>query len=63
MQMGKGEERGTGEATRDKVCRMIEEGYLTSEIREELKISSATYWEIKKSYKRLWRCCRIKRRR
>lgn len=50
--MGKGEEKETGEATSDKVCRMIEEGYLTSEICEELKISSASYWEIKKDWEK-----------
>jgi len=50
--MGKGEEKETGEATSDKVCRMIEEGYLTSEICEELKISSASYWEIKKEWEK-----------
>jgi len=50
MLMGKGEEKETGEATRDNVCRMIEEGNLMSEICEELKISSASYWEIKKEW-------------
>ena len=50
LMMGKGEEKETGEATRDKVCRMIEEGNLMSEICEELKISSASYWEIKKEW-------------
>ncbi len=50
MLMEKGEEKETGEATGDKVCRMIEEGYLMSEICEELKISSASYWELKKEW-------------
>ena len=50
MLMVKGEEKEFWDATRDEVCRMTEEGHLMSEICEGLKISSASYWEIKEEW-------------